>query len=237
MVKPLDAGDLFGPGLGETQRNLLLALKQHGPSTVTALSAELGLAATTLRGHLQTLAGQGLIARRGQKYGKRGRPDVVFALGPEGERLFPRHESRVLSELIHHLRHQERAQVLDEFFAARAAARRERLLPRIEGLTGVDRLREVARILSEEGFMARVDIADGHATLHLCHCPIQGVVAETRAPCRYEEALISELLGGSALTRTDYMPDGGVACSYVEQPAPAPAPAPAATPAPLTLER
>lgn len=211
---PDAARDLFGPGLGETQRNLLLVLKQRGPSTVATLSTELGLAPTTLRGHLQALTATGLVSRRGQKYGKRGRPDVVYALGTEGERLFPRHEADVSGELIRHLRDRRREDVLEQFFAARVAARRERLLPRVRGLQGVGRLREVARILSEEGFMARVDLAEGRAILSLCHCPIQGIVAETRLPCRYEEALIAELMG-APLSRTDYLPDGGIACSYV----------------------
>ena len=211
---PDGSGDFFGPGLGETQRHLLLILKERGPSTVTALSGALGLAATTLRGHLQALSGEGLVVRQGQKYGKRGRPDVVFALGPEGERLFPRHEAQVLGELIGHLRDQKREQLLDEFFAARVASRRPRLLARVDQLRGEERLREVARILSEEGFMARVEIVDGRATLYLCHCPIRGVIAETRLPCRYEQALIAELMG-APITRTDYMPDGGITCSYV----------------------
>lgn len=209
-----DSGDLFGPGLGETQRNLLLALKERGPSTVTALSGVLRLAPTTLRGHLQALTGAGLVIRHGQKYGKRGRPDVVFALGPEGERLFPQHDGEVLGELIRHLRDREREQVLDEFFAARVATRRPRLLARVAHLEGDARWREVARILSEEGFMARVEIVDGRPMLYLCHCPIRGVVAETRLPCRYEQALIAELVG-APISRTDYMPDGGITCSYV----------------------
>lgn len=222
MVSTTEATrDFFGPGLGETQRNLLLALKQMGPSTVTALSAELGLAATTLRSQLQVLAAQGLVTREGRKFGKRGRPDVVFALGPEGERLFPRWEGQVMGELVRHLESRRREDVLDDFFASRAAIRCERLLPRVQGLRGVDRLREVARILTEEGFMARVDIgSDGRPVLHLCHCPIRGIVAETRVPCRFEEALLARLLD-SPITRTDYLPDGGRACSYIECPAPA----------------
>jgi len=207
--------DLFTPGLGETQRNVLLALKEQGQSTVAELAGKMGLAPTTLRAHLQALAADGLVARRGSKHGKRGRPDVVFTLGPEGERLFPRQEGELLRELIRHLG-SRREQVLDEFFAARVAARRDRLLPRVEGLQGVERLREVARILSEEGFMARVGAgSDGKPALHLGHCPIRGVVAETRVPCRYEEALLAELMG-SPLTRTDYLPEGGVACTYVQ---------------------
>src|SRR5690349_22990260 len=64
---PDGSGDFFGPGLGETQRHLLLTLKERGPSTVTALSGALGLAATTLRGHLQALGGEGLVVRQGDR--------------------------------------------------------------------------------------------------------------------------------------------------------------------------
>jgi len=52
-----------------------------------------------------------------------------------------------------------------------------------------------------------------NGALRLCHCPLRSVVAVTRIPCRTELALVESLLG-RPLKRTDYLPDGGVSCSY-----------------------
>jgi predicted ArsR family transcriptional regulator len=205
----------IGPGLGETQQAILLSLKRRGPATQAQVGEELDYSPATLREHLRTLTTHGLVERRGSRHGKRGRPEVVYALTRRGEALFPHRESEVLSELVAHLLELGHGDLLDRFFAARVAARRPAALARVRGLRGAERFQEVARILSDEGFMALVGDTPGGPTLRLCHCPIRDLVAVTSLPCRYEQALIGELLD-RPLQRTEYLPDGQASCSYRE---------------------
>jgi predicted ArsR family transcriptional regulator len=207
----------LGLGLGEAQRSILLALKRLGDTTQALIGQELPYTSATLREHLQALTGRGLVARRGTRRGQRGRPEVVYGLTPAGTALFPSRSSEVLRELVAHLLAAGRGDLLEQFFAARVAQRRPAALERVRGLRGADRFAEVARILSEEGFMALVGEAAGTPTLRLCHCPIRDLVSVTTLPCRYEQALIGELLE-RPLRRTEYIPDGGASCSYAERP-------------------
>jgi predicted ArsR family transcriptional regulator len=204
---------LFGPGLGESQRAILLSLKRLGPATQAQVGQELDYAPATLREHLRTLTAHGIVERRGSRHGKRGRPEVVYALTQRGNTLFPQRESGVLCELVVHLLDLGHAKLLEQFFAARVAARRPAALARVRGLRGADRFQEVARILSEEGFMALVGGTPAEPALRLCHCPIRDLVAVTPVPCRYEQALIGELLD-RPLQRIEYLPDGQASCSY-----------------------
>lgn len=205
---------LFGPGLGETQRAILLLLKRLGPATQADVGREVLYAPATLREHLRTLTSHGFVERQGCRRGRRGRPEVVYALTRRGEALFPHGEAAVLRDLVRHLAERGHADWVDRFFAERGAARPD-ALARVHGLSGAARFAEVARILSEKGFMAVVDGTPSEPTLRLCHCPIRELADVTRAPCRYEQALIAELLE-LPLDRTASVVEGQASCMYRE---------------------
>jgi predicted ArsR family transcriptional regulator len=207
--------EIFGPGLGETQRRILLSLKRRGRSTVHELVGELTLTPATLREHLQALAERGLAERVGVRRGVPGRPEVVYRLARTGESLFPRREGQVLRDLVRYLVDRGQADVLPAFARARIAARAPAARARVASLRGAARLAEVARILSEEGYMAEVtpNGPEGAPTLRLCHCPIRDLVAVTQAPCRAEIAFVEDLVG-RPLARIEFLPEGGGSCSY-----------------------
>jgi predicted ArsR family transcriptional regulator len=206
--------ELFGPGLGETQRLLLGTLKRRGPSTLAELRAELGLAPATLRQHAEALAAKGLVVREGTRRHGRGRPEVVYQLGVAGEQLFPRAEADLLRDLVTFLVHAGQRALLAEFFAQRSAARRDALMERVAGLKGTARWTEVARIFSEQGFMAESIVApDGTPELRLHHCPLRATAAATDLPCRAEVALAEALVGGP-LRRVEHGAYARGTCSY-----------------------
>lgn len=201
------------PGLGESQRSILDSLKRRGSGTITQIAAELGLNIETVRDHLKTLAGHALVRREGRLKSGPGRPENVYRLTPEAETLFPRREGEALQELATYLKETGNERLLREFVERTVESRRGRALARVAHLEGRERLGEVARILSELGFMALVDEAEDGPKLRLCHCPLRGLVDATGIPCMAEIGLIAELLG-ERLTRLSYIPAGAPSCSY-----------------------
>ena len=209
-ARPLPPAALLpDAGFGPTRRRLLEALKRHGAATLRELGGELGVSRETLREHVQGLAAEGLVVRTGTQRHGPGRPEVLYGLAPRADALFPQRESQVLADLAAHLLEGGNEDELKRFFEQRAARRLRVGRARLVGLRGRKRLEEVARILTEEGYMA--EVADG--TLRLAHCPLMGVVAVTRLPCRAELAMVERLVG-RRLRRIDYLPDGGLSCSY-----------------------
>ncbi len=203
------AGEPPGAALGASQRRLLEVLKRRGSATLLEVSAALALSRETVREHLNALAAGALVARNGTRRGGRGRPEILYRLTRRAESLFPQRDGAVLGELAAWLRSHGGDAMLKRFFEERAGRRRDEAMRRVAKLKGRRRLEEVARILSEEGYMAEVE----GGALRLCHCPIAQAVAVTRAPCRAELAFVESLLG-RPLTRTDYLPDGGASCTY-----------------------
>jgi len=203
------ARDALPVGLGESRRRLLEAVKRLGSATLREAAAGLGLSRETAREHLNALGADGLIERAGTRRGGPGRPEVVYRLTPRAEALFPRRDAEVLAELSAHLLAHGGEAGLRHFFEQRAASRLDAARRRLGKLRGRKRLAEVARILTDEGYMA--EVVDG--SLRLAHCPIRRVVDVTHLPCRAELAMVESLLGRK-LRRTDYLPEGGLSCSY-----------------------
>lgn len=211
---PAPSDDVEVPGLGDSQRGLLVELKRRGEATLEEVGAPLDLASATVREHMNALAARGLVRRAGRRRDGPGRPRIVYALSDRGESLFPQREGELLRELAEHLVDSGRQRVLEEFFEGRIGEQREAAAARLEGLEGEERAREVARILSEQGFMAEIEErADGDLLLRLCHCPLRELVEASRLPCRAEIDFVEELLG-EELSRESWMPDGDHSCTY-----------------------
>jgi predicted ArsR family transcriptional regulator len=199
--------------VGDSRNRLLDAIKRRGTATIPELAADVDLNVETIRDHLRKLGSEGLVERRGRRRSGPGRPEIVYGLTDAGDGLFPTREAELLQALALHLVETGNHDLLDEFYAGHLAVRRNEALDRVSGLEGRRRLEEVARILTEDGFMARIEDVSGQPVLRLCHCPVRALVDVTRTPCREEVAFIHELLG-ERLARVSYIPSGDPSCSY-----------------------
>ncbi len=206
--------DDLGPGLGDSQQRILALLRRRPVGSVSLLAEELELARETVRDHLKSLAALSLVEPAGLRRIGPGRPEKLWRLAEGGERLFPRREDELLHELASYLLREGQSPLLERFFEDRADAKRKRLLPRVQDKTGLAREREVARILSEEGFLAEIETEGSRRRLRLCHCPLRALVDVSHLPCRAELDLVRELLDRE-LERESFMPDGDPACTYV----------------------
>jgi predicted ArsR family transcriptional regulator len=206
------------PRVGETQQDILEHLKRNGASTIPVMAAEFELSVETVRSHLTSLGSDGLVERVGTRRKGPGRPEIVYGLTDRAQVLFPAREGEILQDLAAFLEEHGSRHLLREFFDGQVSRRRATSMERVRDLHGPARLEEVARILSEEGFMAEVRTDDaGRRVLRLCHCPMRGLVSVTTAPCRAELAFVREMLG-DGLSRVSYIPSGDAACCYtVEQ--------------------
>lgn len=203
---------------GPSRGRILELLKRRGPSAAGELARALRLTVATVRQHLEAMAGQGLVARAGPRrngHPGRGRPTLLWTLAPGAGPLFPEAQGPVLADLVRTLVAEGAEPRIERFLRERLAARRAQVAGRLEALEGTARLREVARILSEDGFLAEVEPTGkaGAPVLRLCHCPVRDLVDATRIPCRLEVGYVATMLQAD-LERLSYLPDGDAACRY-----------------------
>lgn len=192
-------------------------LKRWGSGSIPELARAFDQSPESVRAQVRALLDEGLVEDVGARSRGRGRPERVYALTRRAEARFPRREGEVLQGLASYLRELGREEILASFLERFAAERLQAAQGRLAGLAGRDRLDAVARILTDEGYMAEVrdpeEGEDGPPRLRLCHCPVRELVDVTRAPCRAEVAFVRSLVQGS-LARVEYLPDGDAACSY-----------------------
>lgn len=200
--------------IGETQGLILEQLKRRGSGTIPEIAEELELSVETIRTHLRSLGSEGLVERRGQRRSGPGRPEILYGLTDASEALFPNRGGELLQDLATFLDQRGQGGLVRDFFDEQVERRRAAVRERIESLGDEDRIDAVARVLTEEGFMAEVVTGDeGRKVLRLCHCPMRDLVEVTKAPCRSELGFVREMLG-KRLVRTSYIPSGDDACCY-----------------------
>jgi len=209
---------VVAPGLAGSQRQLLEMLKRRGATTIPVLAEGLRRNVETIRHHLRALESLGYVKRAGKRAVGPGRPELVYGLTAAAEVLFPRREGELLQALAAHLKETGNESLLRDFFESWIGARRADALARVEGLSGAARVEEVARIMSELGFMASAETGRSQPRLHLCHCPLRDLVAVSRVPCQAELGFVGELLG-AGLTRLAFIAAGDNTCSYRTRPA------------------
>lgn len=187
-------------------------LKVHGPSNVPALARLRGVNANAVRQQLSALQREGLVEVRVERR-RRGRPTHLYLLTAKAEALFPQAYGPMALALLRQIRELDGGRKIEALLARRmrelAAAYRKRLA----GRSAAEKLRELARIRDEEGYIARVR---GRS---LCehHCPIAAVAREFPQVCAYEKLLFEAVLG-RRLERTEHLASGGRACVYVPSP-------------------
>jgi predicted ArsR family transcriptional regulator len=204
-----------------TRERLLHALKAAGPQSAAALARRLGVTAVAARQHLAALADEGLVAHDDVRAGV-GRPRRLWSLSRKGHARFPDSHAALTLDLIEAARGAFGATGLDRMIGAR-----ERRMARLYGarLAGAadlgGKVRRLARLRSEEGYMAACRRDGAGYVLVENHCPICAAATACQGLCRSELALFREVLGpGVRVERVEHVLAGARRCAYRIAPEP-----------------
>src|SRR6202035_4669463 len=195
---------------------LLYTLKSRGPQATSALARALGITVVGIRQHLAKLHAEGLVAFDDQA-GEIGRPKRVWRLTAKGHGRFPDTHGDLTVNLIGGIRLVFGEAGLDRLIAARqdsAVMAYRRALEPCSGLE--DRVRTVARLRTEEGYMAEFGAEpDGSFLLIENHCPICAAAKSCQGFCRSELELFQAAFGpGVSVTRQEHLLSEGRRCVY-----------------------
>ena len=179
-------------------------LLEGGPSTATQLAEDLGLTPAAIRRHLDALEAEHFLTvheeapfgpvsseRRG-----RGRPAKVCALTAAGRDAFEQSYDDVALDALRFMAAQTNGSLVADFARSRSDALAERYARLLADAPVHDRVRQLAQLLSQDGFAASVQDSPG-GSVQLCehHCPMAHVAEEFPEFCEAEQAAFSQLLG------------------------------------------
>ena len=200
----------------DNSSRLLYALKARGPLAAATLARALGITVVGIRQHLAKLNAEGLVAFDEQA-GEIGRPKRFWRLTAKGHGRFPDTHGELTVSLIGGIRSVFGDAGLDRLIETRqeaaVAAYRKALRP-YSSLE--DRVRAVARLRTEEGYMAEFEAEpSGSFLLIEYHCPICAAAKTCQGFCRSELELFRAAFGAdTSVTRQEHLLSDGRRCVY-----------------------
>lgn len=199
--------------LPESRRVILLRLKRDGEAASEQLAAELGITATGTRQHLASLEHDGLIQKREQRDG-RGRPRFVYSLTTEGDSLFPRNYAELTNELLQYVEDED-PELLHRIFDRRADRRLRDAQRRVIGLPFDEKIRAIAQILDEDGYLADfVRRDDGTFVITEYNCAVLNVARKYGHACGSELQFLKDAIPEAEVTRIAHRLASGHVCAY-----------------------
>jgi predicted ArsR family transcriptional regulator len=208
------------PGERKTRRAITKLLKTEGPIGSAQLAERLGLTAMAVRQHLYVLQREGLVTAE-ERPVPIGRPAKFWRLTREADRLFPEAYAELSVALIDSVKDAFGDEGLERVLTSRCARQRMDYGKRIpRGATLEKKLRELAKVRSEEGYMAEVKSeGDGSYLLVENHCPICAAANACQGFCSTELDLFRSVLGpGVTVERAEHIIKGDHRCVYLVKP-------------------
>jgi predicted ArsR family transcriptional regulator len=196
-----------------TSDRLLMLLKTRGGLTTKALAAALGISVPAVRQHLRALGEE--VEMEEQRVGV-GRPAQVWRLSAAAQARFPDTHGELTVRLIDSIESSLGPDALDKVIQDRYEQMLEVYRKRLDGVSSVGgRLRRLAAIRSEEGYMAEVRKDGDRWLLIENHCPICAAATRCQGFCRNELAMFRTVLGdGVSVERVEYLLESADRCAY-----------------------
>ncbi len=200
---------------GKTRRAIVRLLKQDGPLDSASLARRLKLTPMAVRQHLYELQREKLVTAE-ERPVPLGRPRKYWQLTRDADRLFPDAYAELTLALIGAMGESLGPSGLQKVLDARGAAQRATYEQRIaKSAPLAEKLRQLARVRTEEGYMAEVR-RDGDGFLFIeRHCPICAAANSCQGFCATELELFQSVLGPTAtVERTEHIVSGDSRCVY-----------------------
>ena len=210
-------GNGNGIAASTLRRAILLHLRRVGPSVPDAISTAIGASRSGVAQQLRALDTAGLVTRTSVRHGV-GRPRHLYDITADAQDLFPSNYDGLATGLLAAILEVGGEALVEDVFAARRRQAEARLREQMDASLPsdaplVDRVRELARLQDELGYVSEALIdADGIRLLEH-NCAVLDVASGMPVACRSELELFREVLGVD-LVRERHIAAGDRCCEY-----------------------
>ncbi|MDE0396814.1 MAG: transcriptional regulator [Candidatus Poribacteria bacterium] len=198
--------------MSETRMRILQLLKMRANMTVGQLTDALHISQMGVRQHLAILEAEGLVEHYQEKQG-RGRPPYVYQLTDQANSLFPTTYANFAVGLMHEVAKFNGPGFINKVFRERMKSQLNAYQLRLKDKTLPERVKELACIRDEEGYMARFHEEENDYVLIEHNCPIAVIAQEYPHVCEIELALFRQSLDAK-IVREEHLMQGSHRCCY-----------------------
>jgi len=194
-------------------------LKVQGSLTAKVLANELGLTTMGIRQHMLALEESGEVTFKDEK-APRGRPTRYWSLTEKTNSHFADRHDELTVQLLDSVIAVFGDDGLDKLIANREkSSMRTYRLALADRYGTAEKLTTLAKIRSDEGYMATVAQEDDFFWLFENHCPICAAATKCQNFCRSELQMFQSLLEDVAVVaREEHIVEGARRCAYKVKP-------------------
>ncbi len=206
-------------GLMKTHEKIIQLLKTQGPLTAKILASELGLTTMGIRQHVQGLEDSGDVVFKDEK-AARGRPTRYWSLTDKGNSRFADRHDELTVQLLDSVITLFGDDGMEKLISHREETVMTNYTLALADRFGVEeKLQTLAKLRSDEGYMASVEEHDGIYWLMENHCPICAAASKCLSFCRSELQMFQTLMKDIAVvSREEHIIDGARRCAYKVMP-------------------
>ncbi len=180
------------------------------------IAAKMGISKMGAHKHLVRLEERGLIERFNERSGV-GRPTLWFKLSDKSSSLFPKAYADISVCALGFIERKLGRDAVEQVLRERQNELYTRYSERLAGKEGPDRVRELAKLRDQDGYMAEARPAGKLSMEILEHnCPILQIASKYQEACKTETQLFSRLLG-SQVEATHRAAVGDSVCRFMIQ--------------------
>jgi len=199
----------------KTTEKIIQLLKTHGAMTAKSLAGELKLTTMGIRQHMLMLEETQDVSFEDKK-ATRGRPTRYWSLTAKTNSHFANGHDELTVQLIDSVKTIFGDSGLDKLIDHREHTSLKlysQVLDKADGLNG--KLEVLAKLRTDEGYMATIEEYDDAYWLLENHCPICAAATKCLNFCRSELNLFQTLLENYALvSREEHIIEGARRCAY-----------------------
>lgn len=199
----------------KTHEKIIQLLKTEGPLTAKILSKELGLTTMGVRQHVQGLEESGDVVFKDEK-AARGRPTRYWSLTDKGNSRFADRHDELTVQLLDSVITLFGDDGMEKLISHRENTAMANYRLALADRYGVEeKLHTLAKIRSDEGYMATVEQDNDVYWLMENHCPICAAASKCLSFCRSELELFQALMIEEAMvSREEHIIEGARRCAY-----------------------
>ena len=134
-------------------------------------------------------------------------------MSARGDALFPRAYEDILTDVLERVAKRSGRDAAVELLEDRYRELARNVLTQLRGAAAPERVDLVARLMSEQGYMADWQESAGAFRLSEHNCAIRAVAERFPEVCAAEERFLREVLGAQ-VERRSHIPSGCNACEY-----------------------
>jgi predicted ArsR family transcriptional regulator len=206
-----------GASASVMRRAILVHLRRVGPSVPDAIATAIGASRSGVAQQLRALDTAGLVTRTSVRHGV-GRPRHLYDITPDAQDLFPSNYDGLATGLLAAIFEIGGESLVEDVFAARRRQVESRLRERMDASLAADasledRVRELARLQDELGYISEARVDGGDIRLLEHNCAVLEVAIGMPAACRSELDLFRDILGVE-LVRERHIAAGDRCCEY-----------------------